>query len=122
MGPRASDAATGPDESPVQRPWQAGSALRARLAELPLLLDDLGGGLGEVGRFEHLADLDLAVLLVGLRASPHPLDGLLLRLHLDHPVAREELLRLGKRAVHHGALAARELDARSLRARLEASA
>src|SRR5580704_14550995 len=53
----------------------------------------------EVRRLEDLADLDLAALLVGVGAALHPLDRLLLRLDLPDPVARDELLRLGERAV-----------------------
>jgi hypothetical protein len=48
-----------------------------------------------------------------------PFDRLLPRLHLDQPVAGDQLLRLGEGSVDHGALSSGELDARALRARLE---
>ena len=53
------------------------------------------------------------------RAARRPLDRLLLRLHLDQPVAADDLLRLGERAVDDRGLAARERDARALRARVQ---
>src|SRR5689334_14188654 len=54
-----------------------------------LQLGEAGGGLldvgGEVGELLHLADLDDLVLR--RRAARRPLDGLLPRADLDHPVA-----------------------------------
>ena len=55
-----------------------------------------------------------------VRHAPDPLDRLVERLHLPHPVAREELLGLGERAVDHLALAARERHPHALRARVQA--
>ena len=78
--------------------------------------------LAEILQLEELADLDLAVLIVRVRAALHPLDRLGLVLHLDDPVAGDQLLGLGERPVDHAALAALEADARALRARLQAGA
>src|ERR1043166_9428271 len=78
--------------------------------------------LAEVLQLEELPDLDLAVLVVRVRAALHPLDRLGLVLHLDDPVAGDQLLGLGKRSIDHRALAALEADARSFRARLQPGA
>ena len=51
-----------------------------------------------------------------LRAALHPFDRLGLVLHLDDPVAGDQLLGLGERPVDHAALVAGETDARTLRA------
>src|SRR5262249_35517387 len=48
----------------------------------------------EIRRPEHLAHLDLAILE---RRARRPVDRLRLRLHLDHPVAGDQLLRLRER-------------------------
>src|SRR5215218_5562036 len=53
----------------------------------------------EVVDLEHLADLDLAVLLHRVRAALDPLDGLVHRLALPQPVPGDQLLGLGERAV-----------------------
>jgi hypothetical protein len=53
--------------------------------------------LGEVRHLLHLPDLD--DLVVGHGAARRPLDRLLLRADLDHPVAAQDLLRLRERAV-----------------------
>src|SRR5947209_5025934 len=78
--------------------------------------------LAKVLHLEELADLDLAIALMRFRAAFHPLDRLGLVLHLDDPVARDQLLGLGERPVDDAALVAGEADARALRARLEAGA
>src|SRR3954468_1323669 len=72
-------------------------------AEPLLLLAQLGRErLAEVLGLEHLTELDrraLALTRTGPGHALHPLDRLLLRLHLDDPEARDQLLRLGERAV-----------------------
>src|SRR5688572_29899578 len=72
---------------------------------------------GEVGHLLHLADLDRLVLRG--RAARGPGDRLLLRLHVDHPVAAEHLLGLGERAVDDPGLPAPEGDPRAHRRRVE---
>src|SRR3954471_14639080 len=107
--------------------WMSGAAGTARLlvlarprAQALLLLPELRSErLAEVVGLEDLADLDLGLRALGVGNALDPLDRLLLRLGLDQPEAGDQLLRLGERAVDHGALGARELDPRSLRARLE---
>src|SRR5690348_2278525 len=93
-------------------------------AQALFLLAKLGRELGaEILGFEDLADLDLGRLALERRgAALHPLDGLVERLDLDDPEARDELLRLGERTVDDRALAVIEADARALRARLQAFA
>src|ERR1022692_175436 len=68
---------------------------------------------------EQLTDLDLALGAVlagvdpGKRLERHtvgPFDGLVHRLHLEDPVARDQLLRLGERPVDDGAVPPGELD------------
>src|SRR5262245_8398156 len=99
-----------------------GSPSAKGLAE-PLLLfpllgrEDLGR---EVRSLEHLANLDLGLATrVGLGATLDPFDRLFPRLHLDHPEAGDQLLRLGEGPVGDGALPPGKPDARALRARLE---
>src|ERR1700680_2443184 len=76
----------------------------------------------EIVHFEHLANLYLAFLSFAVRRGHalRPFDRFFLRLHLDNPVAGYEFLCLGEGPVDHGPLASRDLDARALRARLEA--
>src|SRR5215217_5999884 len=76
----------------------------------------------EILQLEELAELDLAVPLIRIGAALHPLDRLGLVLDLDDPVAGDQLLGLGEWPVDHGALAAFETDARTLRARLQPAA
>src|SRR5882672_5914735 len=86
-----------------------------------LARDELGRQVSlEVGRLLHLADLDHLVVRAG--AALRPLDRLLARLHLDHPVAAEHLLRLGEGAVGDLGLAALEGHARAHRRRMQAFA
>src|SRR5690349_8045533 len=86
-------------------------------AEPVLGVAQLGGERGsEVLGLEHLPHLDLAALE---RNALHPLDRLILRLRLDQPEPGDQLLGLGERSVHHGALGAGELDPRAFRARLQ---
>src|SRR5882757_1184547 len=104
-------------ESPPASPPSPAAAGRRR--ELALALPDLGLHVGEsrrglldIGReireFLHLADFDHFILRGG--AARGPFDRLLLRLHLDHPVAPQYLLRLGERTVGHQWLAAGKGD------------
>src|SRR3954453_6491084 len=66
--------------------------------EAVFLRAQLGGELGpEVGRLEDAADLDLAGLVVRVRAALDPLDRLVHRLDLPDPEAGDQLLGLGKR-------------------------
>src|SRR5262245_37747639 len=46
-------------------------------------------------------DLDHRLVAGGIRALLHPVHRLLDRLHLPDPEARDQLLGLGERAVHH---------------------
>src|SRR5882762_4845688 len=89
-------------------------------AQALFLLSELGRELGaEVLRLEHLADLDLGLSFEGIGAALDPFDRLRLGLHLPQPETGDQLFRFGERPVDHGALRAREPDARALRARLE---
>src|SRR4051794_10242348 len=95
-------------------------------AEALLLLAQLGREcLAEVLGLEDLTELDrraLALTRTGPGHALHPLDRLLLRLHLDDPEAGDQLLGLGERPVSHGGLAVGEPDPRALRARVQALA
>src|SRR3954447_19402213 len=87
------------------------------LAQPLLLVAQLGGELlAEVVGLDELAQLHLAVRE---RGALQPLERLLLRLHLPDPVAGDELLRLGERAVDHGRRGAAEAHARAVRARAQ---
>src|SRR5215218_2813865 len=83
----------GPDDSR--------SRLLAELRPQPLLLLlELGRErLAEVGRLEHLADLDLRLGTRRVRTALDPLDRLLLRLHVPDPEAGDQLLGLRERPV-----------------------
>src|SRR5690349_22078028 len=94
----------------------------ADLAPEPLVEGtELGGDRGaEVVELVERADFELRFLArhrVG--AAARPLEGLVERAHLPEPVPRDELLRLGERAVHRAALSAGEADALPMAARLE---
>src|SRR5207249_2241802 len=79
--------------------------------------------LAEILRLEDWADLDLRLLpRHRSRAAPDPLDGLLHRLHLPDPEARDELLGLGERPVDDRLLPAGEAHALALAAGVEAVA
>src|SRR6185295_1707103 len=116
-----------------QQPRAASGSLAARgllplrdlVLELAVLVERRAGL--ELLELEHPAQLDLGLgagLWIGLERDPlGPLDRLLARLDLDDPVAGDQLLGLGERAVDHLALAAgREPDPRALRARRQAGA
>src|SRR3954471_3995474 len=103
--------------------WASNSVARRLLAQARLLLAQLGGELlAEVLGLEDLADLDLRLGLHRVGAALDPLDRLFERLDLDDPEARDELLRLGERAVDDAALVGAEAHARALRARVQALA
>src|SRR5207248_2381224 len=91
------------------------------LCAQPLLpLTQLGRELlSEVVGLEHRTDLHHAMLARRIGDPPHPLDRLLHRPNLPHPVAGKELLGLCERAIDHLALGARELDAHALRTRMK---
>src|SRR5688572_19806291 len=76
------------------------------LAELSVAIHRLARG--EVLQLEHLPELDLAIVE---RHPASPLERFVARLHLDHPVAGDELLGLGERTVDHRRLAAGETHA-----------
>src|SRR5438552_234589 len=76
--------------------------------------------LAEVVGLEDLAQLDLDPAVE--RRSLEPLDRLVARRALPHPVARDDLLGLGERAVDDGALAAVEADLCALGGRVQALA
>src|ERR1051326_5829059 len=89
-------------------------------AQALLLLPQLGRELrAEVFRLEYLADLDLGLPGHGIGTTLHPLDRLLLRLHLPDPEPGDELLRLRERAVDDAALRPAEPHARAFRARMK---
>src|SRR4051794_27014595 len=96
--------------------------LRRLRPQALLLLAELRRELvAEVLGLEDLADLDVGALSLPrtrTRHPLHPLDRLFLRLDLDDPEAGDQLLGLGERAVGHGGLAVRELDACALRRRV----
>src|SRR5436190_18639499 len=70
----------------------------------------------EVRGLEDLPDLDLRAIE---RSPLEPLNDFILRLRLDQPKARDQLVRLRKRAVADGWLAIAEPDARTLGARVQ---
>src|SRR5205809_3429581 len=84
----------------------------------PLLLgSELGRHVvAEVVRFEHLANLHLALLE---RGALQPRNRFVLRLDLPQPEPCDQLLGLGERTVDHRALLAGEPDASTLGARVE---
>ena len=63
----------------------------------------------EIFGLEHRPDFHLGLLVVRVRASLQPLDGFVHRLDLPQPVAGDEFLGLGERAVDDGALACRRI-------------
>src|SRR6267143_262775 len=88
---------------------------KALLTRAELRRKDLGR---KIRHLLHLADLDRLVLRSG--AALGPLDRLLPRLHLDHPVAAEHVLRLSEGPVGDLWLASGEGDARTHRRRMQA--
>src|ERR1700730_12531011 len=74
-------------------------------AQALLLFSEFGRERGtKVVRLEHLANFDLAIRVMGIRATLDPFDGLFPRLDLPEPKAREHFLRLGERPVNHGSI------------------
>src|SRR5690606_30299998 len=76
-------------------------------------------GLAEVVGLVDGPDLDLRLAHHRVRAALDPLDRLLQRGALEHPEARDQLLRLRERAVDHRAPVTGEAHPGALRARLE---
>jgi hypothetical protein len=60
-------------------------------------------GLAEIVGLEHRADLDLAFLVVRIGAALDPVDRFLQRGDFPEPVAGDEFLGLGRRAVNWSA-------------------
>src|SRR5262249_53879864 len=71
------------------------------LAQAGFRRPELAGRVGrcEVFGLEQRANLDLALLVVGVGAALDPIDGLLQGLHLPEPEAGDQLFRLGERPV-----------------------
>src|SRR5579864_7047027 len=95
------------------QPWPAAGVprlpLRGHFRALALLrLPKLGSELRtEVRRLEHLTDLDLGLAArEGIGAALDPFDRLFLRLHLEQPVAGDQLLGLGEGPIGDDALVA----------------
>src|SRR3970040_1844851 len=76
-----------------------------------------GRAVAEIGELEDRANLPPRPPVEG--RAREPLDRLVLRLALPDPVAGDELLGLGERAVRDRAFLTVEADARTLRARLK---
>jgi hypothetical protein len=91
-----------------ERP-EAGSLLPDLLTEPAVVLNRFAAA--EVVQLEELADLDLALLIVGIGTALNPLDRFFLRLALQEPVARDQLLRFGQGTIDYRALVAGEPDA-----------
>src|SRR2546426_5894103 len=106
--------------TPASESWLAFTTIMNRMVLSPqsllLLLELRLERITEVVRLEHLANLYFTFLE---RGPLQPLDGLVQRLHLPQPEARDQLLRLGEGPVDHRPLAPGEPDARALGARLQ---
>src|SRR5207249_2500156 len=93
--------------SSVQR-WFKRTLLYLRESgfELACLLDRFA--FAEILELEELPQLDFAGLLLAVRGghAQRPLQCFLPGLHLNHPVAGDQVLAVGKRAIHYRALAA----------------
>ena len=76
-------------------------------AQPAMVLDSLAGA--EVVQLEDLADFNVALSLVRVRAALDPFDRLRKRFALQDPLAGDQLLGLRERAVNHRALVAGEL-------------
>src|SRR4051812_21604697 len=75
----------------------------------------------EVGDVEQLADLDLRLTCTSrIRAAPGPFDSLGLRFHVEDPESAHELPGLAERTIDDLFVLPRQVDARTLRARLQA--
>src|SRR5439155_18253914 len=83
---------------------------------------NLAGGVAgsEVFGLEDLPKLDLDATVEG--GPLEPFDGLFLRPNLPQPVAGNQFLSFGERAIDHGSLLSREPDPGAFRAGLEALA
>jgi len=92
-------------------------------AQAVFLLAQFGGELGaEVFCFEYLANIDFRIADGLLRATFDPVDGLLQRGGLEHPVAGDQLAGFCKRAIGDAALAVLETNPCALAAWLQALA
>src|SRR5258708_35305874 len=80
-----------------------------------------GFALAEIGQLEKLAHFDFAVVAgMRRRRALGPLESFFAGLHLNDPVACDELLSCGEGAINHGAsVVYGEFDARALGAGLE---
>src|SRR5947207_10842249 len=87
----------------LHRPLRLRSPLFDLVAQRFLLRFDLGT---EVGRLEHLANLNLGLLTrtMGGGSARGPGDRLFFRLHIDQPESGDQLLRLSERPVGDGDL------------------
>src|SRR5207245_8691981 len=68
----------------------------------------------------HRANLNLALVLVRVRAALDPFERFFHRLHLPQPESGNQLLGLGKRAVDHRFLIPRKPDSLCFRSRMQA--
>src|SRR5438270_3787649 len=103
-------------------PGLAPGVLVHLLADALFRLSELGGErVAEILRLEHLADFDLRLSARhGIGAALDPFDAFFKRLHLEEPVAGDQLLGLSEWPVDDRPLGARESDPRALRAGLKA--
>src|SRR5687767_14486579 len=89
-------------------------------AETFLLLAELRGHhVGKILRTEYRADLDLVlgVTVAWIGITLNPLDRVRHRRRLYQPETRDQLLRLGERAIHHCPRGTGKPHTRALRAR-----
>src|SRR5262245_31186630 len=75
----------------------------------------------EVVELEELPDFDVSFgpLAVGIRCAAGPFDGFFPGLHLNQPVAGDDLLAFGKGTVHHRPLSSRKPDSSAFRRGLQ---
>src|SRR5215467_278936 len=72
-------------------------------------VDRLAGA--EILQFEKLADLNLAVLLMGIRRALGPFNCFFPGFHLNNPIASDQFFAFREWPIYHCLLAPRELDA-----------
>src|SRR5262245_60057378 len=110
--------------SPPPGTRDSAAALLQLGAQAGLALADLGRGV--VAEVVHLVERsqlqDAPLAGHGIRAAPRPRQRLPHRFPAPDPEAGDQLLGFGERSVHHLAVAARQDDALSVRAGLEAVA
>src|SRR5688572_30030687 len=101
----------------------AGSAALHFLAELLVVLDDLGRHrVAEILDLVERTDLDLARPHHRVGAALHPLGRLVHVLDFPQPIAGDQLARLGERAIDHGPAGTVECDPLAFPRGLEAVA